>query len=83
MNENQDLLDLCRLNQMEENVEDSPDPERDNTLEAIDWARRRLTTKIINNAPKPSPAAMDDHIKRNTREGVYPWTDTLAEIIDE
>ena len=47
-NENQDLLDLCRLNQMEENIADSPAPDRDVTLKAIDWSKRQLVTKIKN-----------------------------------
>ena len=31
-----DLLDLCRLNQMEENIKDSPAVDRDSTLRLID-----------------------------------------------
>ena len=81
MNENQDLLDLCRLNLMEENIQDSPAADRDVTLRAIDWAKRQLVIKI-----KPceiSEGAMDRHIERNTRHGVYPWTETLPEIIED
>jgi hypothetical protein len=83
MNENQDLLDLCRLNLMEENVKESPAVDRDTTLKAIDYKRRQLATRIINNAPEPEPGVMDDHIKQNTRDGVYPWTDTEVEIVEE
>jgi hypothetical protein len=46
MNENQDLLDLCRLNLMEENVKDSPAIDRDETMKAIDFKKRQLVTKI-------------------------------------
>jgi len=41
-----DILDLCRLNQMEENIKDSPAVDRDVTMKAIDWKRRQLVVKI-------------------------------------
>ena len=50
MNENQDLLDLCRLNLMEENVEEAIAPDKDTTLRAIDWKKRQLAQKIKNRA---------------------------------
>ena len=77
-NENQDLLDLCRLNLMEKNVEASPSNDRDATLKAIEWKKRDLVMKI-----KPgviSQDAMQKHIKANTRDGIYPWTDAEEEI---
>ena len=43
-----DILDLCRLNQMEENIKDSPAVDRDVTMKAIDWKRRQLVVKIGN-----------------------------------
>ena len=79
MNDNQALLDLCRLNIVEENIKDSP--EKDETLKAIDWKRRELVRKI-----KPgiiAPDAMEKHIKANTRDGIYPWTDAEEEIYFE
>ena len=81
MNKNQDLLDLCRLNQMEENIENSPALDRGAAIQALDYKKRQLVTKIINNAPNPIQGAMDNHIERNTRDGVYPWTDTLGVIV--
>lgn len=45
-NENQDLLDLCRLNIMEDNVKNSPSPDRDITMNAIDRKKRELMVKI-------------------------------------
>ncbi len=42
----QDLLDLCRLNMMEDNVKDSPAVDRDAALSAIDWKRRQVVTKL-------------------------------------
>ncbi len=48
MDDNKDLLDLCRLNQMEDHVEESPSPDRDKTMEAIDWKKRQLVVKITN-----------------------------------
>ena len=71
MNENQDLLDLCKLNLMEENVENSPAPDRGITLEAIDWKKRQLVTKLINNAPTIEPEVMGTHINTNTVNGTY------------
>jgi len=49
MNENKDLINLCRLNLLEENVEKSPAPkkDRDDTLKMIDFKRRNLVLKII------------------------------------
>ena len=67
MNENQDLLDLCRLNAMEPNVEASPDIERDLALKGIDWKRRQLATKIINNRPTPSPEEMQRHLDEQVK----------------
>ena len=43
-----DLLDLCRLNLMEEKVKDSPSPDKEATLTAIDWKRRQLVQRIVN-----------------------------------
>ena len=50
--DNKDILDLCRLNLMEEHIEKAVAPDRDATLMGIDWARRRLAQKIINKANK-------------------------------
>ena len=51
--DNKDLLDLCRLNLMEETVVDSPAPDRDETLRAIDFKKRQLVTKIARAALLP------------------------------
>ncbi|KKN73980.1 hypothetical protein LCGC14_0395460 [marine sediment metagenome] len=45
-NNNKDLLDLCRLNLMEENITDSSDMDREATLKAIEWKRNNLVSKI-------------------------------------
>jgi len=50
MEDNKDLLDLCRLNLMEENVEKTPAPDKEATLKAIDWKKRQVVQKIINRA---------------------------------
>jgi hypothetical protein len=72
-----DLLDLCRLNQMEEHIADSPAADRDATLSAIDWQRRQLQTRLKNNPPTIAPDAMDRHRKDNAAEdGTYPWPDS-------
>ncbi|MEE8423868.1 MAG: hypothetical protein V3S49_04950 [Thermodesulfobacteriota bacterium] len=63
-------------NLVEENVSNSPAPDRDTTMSAIDWKKRNLATKIINNPPPVADGAMERHIKENTQDGVYPWTDS-------
>ena len=70
-----DVLDLCRLNLMEERIADSPANDRDETLAAIDHKRRQIIMRM-----KPSPTALDAmerHRVENTAEdGTYPWTDS-------
>lgn len=43
----EDLFKLCQLNLMEENVIDSESPDRDATLTAIDWKKRNLANRLI------------------------------------
>jgi len=40
------LLDLCRLNLLEEHIKDSPAIDKDATLRVLDWKRRELMTRI-------------------------------------
>ncbi len=82
-NENQDLLDLCRLNQMEDNLEDSVSPDTDETMKAIDYRKRQIVTRMKHNPPEIAPDAMEKHIEANTMDGVYPWTDAEEEIFEE
>lgn len=74
--ENQDLLNLCRLNLMEEHIEDGIDcADKTTELKTIDYAKRQLVSKIIRTAPEATPEIMAKHIKDNTSEGgYYPWT---------
>lgn len=44
-----DLLDLCRLNLMEENIKDSPAIDKDTTLKAIDVKKRDKVVRLKNN----------------------------------
>ena len=63
-----DILDLCRLNLMEENVEKSCAIDKGTTLKAIDYAKRRAAGRIT-----PSIVANDAaerHIARNLPEGL-------------
>ncbi len=46
MDDNKNLLDLCRLNLMEEHIEETSGVDRDVTLKAIDWKKRHLMEKI-------------------------------------
>lgn len=43
-----DLLDLCRLNQMEEHVLESPSVDKDATMKLIDWKKRNLMERLKN-----------------------------------
>lgn len=63
MGEHTDLLDLCRLNLMEDNIADSQSVDRDSTLAAIHYKKRQLMEKI----PKPhvSKNALETHLERN------------------
>ena len=49
-NPNQDLLDLCTLNQLRDANEESvlPETEKESLGKAIDWKIRHATQKIIN-----------------------------------
>lgn len=71
--ENQDLLDLCRLNLMEDNIEESVSPDKDTTMKAIDLKKRNLMMKM--KRAIVAPDAMERHKKANTIDGVYPWTE--------
>jgi hypothetical protein len=46
INKNQDLIDLCELNLMEENIKDSSGIDRDATMKAIDYKKRELVIKM-------------------------------------
>lgn len=76
---NNDLLDLCRLNIMEENIADSPAPDSAVAMKAIDWKRRQIAIKLKNKQPPIEKSVMEKHIRANTKDGVYPWTDTMIE----
>lgn len=44
--DNQDLLDLCRLNLLEENVNKTTAIDTEEVLLAIEWKKKRLIEKI-------------------------------------
>jgi hypothetical protein len=50
-----DLLDLCRLNLMEEHIRDSPGAEAEAARKAIEWKRRQLVMKIVANVDRNEP----------------------------
>ena len=57
----QNILDLCRLNLMEENIINASAMDRNETLKAIEWKRRQIIVKI-----KPleiDPEAMKRHLE--------------------
>jgi len=73
MNNNKELIDLCRLNLMRDNIKDSPAHDRDTTLGMIDYKCRQIVTRI--EPASLAPDAIERHKKENTYEGVYPWTE--------
>lgn len=75
--ENHDLLDLCRLNLMEEKVQDNfliEKTEKKETWEAIEHKRKSLARKIIQKAPKLTKEQVKTHVKKFTMNGHYPPT---------
>ncbi len=73
MNENQDLLDLCRLNLMEENVEKVESIDKEETLKAIAWKKKRLSEKLSNQGLSFSKEQIKKHRKQfTTSDDRYP-----------
>lgn len=68
---------------MEENIKDSISPDVNETMKAIDSKKRILATRIINNPPEIADDAMEKHVKTNTLNGIYPWTEGEEEVFDE
>lgn len=64
MNDNRDLLDLCRLNLMEENIKESVSVDRDITLQAIDYKKRQMVERIKNDPSPVASDAVEKHIER-------------------
>lgn len=75
--ENNDLLDLCRLNLMNEKVQDNSlidKTEKKDALKGIKHKKRALARKIIENAPKLTEKQVQKHVKKFTMNGHYPPT---------
>lgn len=86
--ENSDLLDLCRVNLMEEKVQDNSlveETERKETLKAIERKRKDLARKIIQEAPRLTEEQVKTHVEKYTMNGHYPPTfdDLYEEVIIE
>jgi hypothetical protein len=62
-NPNQDLLDLCRLNRMEEHIQGSPAIDAKSTLQAIDWKKRELAIKLTQPTSAPAPVVESEERK--------------------
>ncbi len=62
-NENSDLLDLCRLNEMEDH--DVPEE----LQKAIDWKKRQVAEKLRFDAPVATEAEMARHVAANRIDG--------------
>ena len=74
MNENQDLLDLCRLNIIEDNAIEN-NKLTDDDKKAIAWKKKRLSEKLKSNAPSFS----EEQIKKHKAL----LTDPTKEILEE
>ncbi len=73
MNENQDLLDLCRLNLLEEKIKQTDWNETETTLKAIDWKKKSLTNKLSNQGLSFSEEQIKKHREEfTTDDGRYP-----------
>jgi hypothetical protein len=89
MNAMKDIMDLCRLQQMEEHITGSPAVDAPTTFAAIDWKRRQLAQRLANTPPTLAPDAMERHRNDNTAaDGTYPWTESplhrcVVELPDE
>ncbi len=60
------LEDLCRLNLLEEDIEDDcVDPEKKSVLKLIDLEKRMRMTKLKNDPSPIAPDAMENHLERN------------------
>ena len=61
-----DLLDLCRLNLMEKNIEENcVDPEKESVLKLIDMKKRMTMTRMKHDPSPIAPNAMKEHLERN------------------
>ncbi len=70
--ENQDLLDLCRLNLLEDNAIEN-NKLTDDDKKAIAWKKKRLSEKLKSNAPSFSDEQIKKHRKEFTTDaGKYP-----------
>ena len=69
---NDELLNICRLNLMEENIiESSHSEDRETALKAIEFARRQNVNRMSPSVV--SDDAIDKHNERNTAsDGTYP-----------
>ncbi len=76
MDENEDLLNLCQINLIEENIEDSVAPDADAMKSAIDYKKRMLITKMKHN---PSPIS-DDAMHRLRINNTY-WKNYFNNLI--
>jgi hypothetical protein len=68
MNPMQDILDLCKLNQMEENVRKTSALDTPATLDAIDYKRSQIAQRLRDNPPTVVPGVMERHLADNTIE---------------
>ena len=69
MEQQNDLLDLCRLNMMDEHITDSPAPDKDTALTTINWKRRQIAARIQSAALDPEKLRAAKHEREcRTRE---------------
>ena len=64
---------------MEENITDTDHPDKDAALELIKRKKSDCAAKIYK--PEITGEMIAEHVKRNTEDGVYPFTKNM--IIEE
>lgn len=62
MDNTKDILGLCRLNIMEDNISGSSAVDRDDTLATLDFKRRQLIGKIADGTEPATAEVMQRHL---------------------
>lgn len=71
---NNDILDLCRLSRLEEAAQDYSAEDKESALKAIEWRKKHLVTRLIND---PSPLGP----RAQAQTEIMPCGHTKANLI--
>lgn len=84
--ENNDLLNLCRLNLMEENIKANTlvdAVEKKEVLQGVEHKKKILASRLIETAPHLTHRQVKKHIEEFAINGNYPPTDEDLWLIEE